>query len=107
MRYDTTLKQLFQTPPARLIVLLTGSPMMELLTVEYPAVKMRRPDLVLRLADGRIHHIELQSHNADNIGYRMFEYYASLWQQFGEPPVQTVLYVGRELLTMKGVVGSH
>ncbi len=63
MRYDTTLKQLFRTPPLRLLSLITGAQPAEFLTVDYPAVKMRRPDLVFRLPNGEIRHLELQSDN--------------------------------------------
>ncbi len=104
MRYDTTLKELFQTPPLRLLALLAGAPAVELLTVEYPAVKMRRPDLVYRLADGSVHHLELQGTNDAEMDWRMLEYYAPLARQFHCEPVQYVLYVGNAPLTMKGVI---
>ena len=47
MRYDTTLKELFHSPPQRLLQMLVGGEAKELLSVEYPAVSMRRPDLVV------------------------------------------------------------
>ena len=61
MRYDTTLKTLFQAPPQQLLRLLVGGQAQEMLTIEYPTVRMRRPDLVVRLTDGRLYHLELQS----------------------------------------------
>ena len=61
MRYDTTLKTLFQAPPQQLLRLLVGGQAREMLTVEYPTVRMRRPDLVVRLTDDRLYHLELQS----------------------------------------------
>lgn len=102
MRYDTTLKELLRTPPVKLIALLTGAPPVEMLTVEYPAVKMRKTDLVFRQPDGEIHHFELQSENDDTMDYRMLEYYPLICRQFGRPPQQTLLYVGAEPLKMKG-----
>jgi len=102
MRYDTTLKELFQTPPTRLLTLLAGATPVELLTVEYPAVKMRRPDLVYRLPDGEIHQLEVQSDNDEEMDWRMLEYYPLRWRQFQRPPVQQVLYVGSKPLTMTG-----
>ncbi len=102
MRYDTTLKELLRTPPVKLIELLTGAPPAELLTVEYPSVKMRKTDLVFRQPDGEIHHFELQSENDDTMDYRMLEYYPLICRQFGRPPLQTLLYVGAGPLKMKG-----
>lgn len=61
MPYDTTLKTLFQIPPQQLVRLLVGGQVQQQLTVEYPTVQMRRPDLVVRLTDGRLYHLELQS----------------------------------------------
>jgi hypothetical protein len=104
MRYDTTLKELFQTPPLRLLSLLAQAPVVELLTVEYPAVKMRRPDLVYRLPDGAIHQLELQSENDEAMDWRMLDYYPPLYRQFEREPIQYVLYVGKAPLKMKGVI---
>ncbi|MBI3653391.1 MAG: DUF4351 domain-containing protein [Acidobacteria bacterium] len=100
MKYDTTLKELFQSPPRRLLELLVGAQPVELLTVEYPAVRMRKPDLIARLSDGRIHHLELQSENDDDMNWRMLEYYAPIFKLTGLQPVQTVLYVGDKPLRM-------
>ena len=47
-----------------------------MLTVEYPTVQMRRPDLVVRLTDGRLYHLELQSTNDPAMPWRMLEYLA-------------------------------
>jgi hypothetical protein len=104
MRYDTTLKELFQTPPLRLLSLLAKTPAVELLTVEYPAVKMRRPDLVYRLPNGAIHQLELQSENDGAMDWRMLDYYPPLYRQFKREPMQYVLYVGKAPLKMKGVI---
>lgn len=100
MRYDTTLKTLFQAPPQQLLHMLVGSQASSLLTVEYPSVRMRRPDLVVRLTDGRLHHLELQSDNEAPMPWRMLEYYSLLYQTYGQPPVQHVLYVGAAPMTL-------
>lgn len=104
VRYDTTLKELFQAPPIRLLELIAGAQPIELLTVEYPAVKMRRPDLVFRLPNGEMRHIELQSGNDHAMDWRMLEYYPLLYRQFGGEPVQQVLYVGPGRVRMKGEI---
>ncbi|NJO18366.1 MAG: DUF4351 domain-containing protein [Thioploca sp.] len=100
MNYDITLKDLFQNIPQRLLQLLVSSQATELLTVEYPAVKMRRPDLVARLTDGRLYHLELQRDNDATMVWRMLEYYLLITQTFNQTPFQQVLYVGKAPLAM-------
>ena len=99
-RYDTTLKTLFQAPPQQLLRLLVGGQAREMLTVEYPTVRMRRPDLVVRLTDGRLYHLELQSDNDAAMPWRMLEYYGLLYQRYGQQPLQHVLYVGERPMTL-------
>ena len=100
MKYDATLKELLQAPPQKLLHLLTGQEASELLTVEYPTVQMRRPDLVVRLADGSLFHLELQSGNDAEMPRRMLEYYVLLWRQYGQRPRQRLLYVGAGRMNM-------
>ncbi len=104
MRYDTTLKELFRTPPLRLLSLIAGAQPVEFLTLDYPAVKMRRPDLVFRMASGEIRHMELQSDNDLAMDWRMLEYYPLIYRQFGSEPVQQVLYVGPGRVRMKAEI---
>lgn len=96
-----TLKELYQSPPVKLLEMIAGAQPIELLTVEYPAVKMRRPDLVFRLPTGEVRHIELQSDNDRAMDWRMLEYYPLIYRQFGCEPVQQVLYVGPGRVSMK------
>lgn len=98
MQFDTTLKELFQTLPYRLLEQLCGSQVVELLTVEQPSVKARRPDLVARLASGRILHLELQGDDEAGMPWRMLEYYAPLRRTHDQPPWQIVLYLGERQL---------
>jgi len=99
-RYDTTLKTLFQAPPQQLLRLLVGGQAREMLTVEYPTVRMRRPDLVVRLTDGRLYHLELQSDNDAAMPWRMLEYCGLLYEHYGQQPLQQVLYVGERPMTL-------
>jgi predicted transposase YdaD len=99
-RYDTTLKTLFQAPPQQLLRLLVGGQAREMLTVEYPTVRMRRPDLIVRLTDSRLYHLELQSDNDATMPWRMLEYYGLLYQRYGQQPLQHVLYVGERPMTL-------
>lgn len=63
MKFDITLKALLQKAPYHLLQILVNSQPQEVLTVEYPSVKDRRPDLVARLTDKRLYHLELQTSN--------------------------------------------
>ncbi len=87
-----------------MVELLTGQPPVELLTVEFPTVESRSADLVYRLPNGEVHQIELQSDNDETMDVRVLEYYPRIWRVFKRPPVQHVLYIGREPLKMRGRV---
>jgi len=94
MRYDLTLKDLFHNQPRRLLKLLTGCAGGRPLTVEYPEVRQRRPDLVLELDDGRLYHLEIQSGPDPEMPWRMLEYYTLIRRAHGRIPLQQILYVG-------------
>ncbi len=104
MHYDATLKEIFHGAPQRLLELLTGSRCSQVLTVEYPSVRVRRPDLVVRLENGRLFHLELQSSGDPAMPWRMLEYYFLLAQQFNEQPVQQVLYVGSQRSSLAAAI---
>lgn len=69
---------------------LVGIPVELPLATEYPAVRTRRPDMVARLADSRIYHLELQA-GPDR---RMLEYYLLLAEHHDTVVRQQVLLVG-------------
>ena len=94
MQFDTTLKELFLATPRGLVEQLTGGKVEAWLMNEQPSVKVRRIDLVARLTDGRILHVELQEDDDPNMPWRMLEYYAPLRLTYGQEPWQIVLYVG-------------
>jgi predicted transposase YdaD len=95
MKYDQTLKALFLSPPRRLIECLLGAPLAitEMLPTEYSTVQERRADLVARLEDGRLLHLELQS-TSEDISWRELDYYSLICRDHGQPPLQIVLYIG-------------
>lgn len=95
MQFDTTIKELLKAQPPRLLAMLVGAQISEMLTVEFPSVKMRRPDFVARLTDGRILHLEIQSEGED-MPWRMLEYYLLIRRAYGQPPTQIVLYIGEK-----------
>ncbi|MBI4850469.1 MAG: hypothetical protein HY819_01450 [Acidobacteria bacterium] len=98
MKYDTTLKELFQNLPEKLLELLIGkeAKIAELLPVEFPAVSAKRADLILRLTNGKIYHLELQSSNDEKMIWRMLEYFLLIYRQYQQAPIQIVLYVGNK-----------
>lgn len=96
MRYDIPLKDLFQQAPQQLVRLLTGCEAVEMLNVEYPSLKLRKPDLVVRLSNRQLYHLELQSRNDEDMLWRMLDYFLLIRQHYGIEPLQQVLYVGQE-----------
>ena len=72
-----------------------GQEAIELLTVEFPSVKKRFPDLVVRLQSKDIFHLELQSDPDEVMDWRTLEYYALIRQLYKKHRIiQRVLYVG-------------
>lgn len=72
-----------------------------ILNIELASVRLRKPDLLARLVNGALLHLELQADNDDEMDWRELEYYTLLYRQLGEPPVQYVLYFGTEPLRMR------
>jgi predicted transposase/invertase (TIGR01784 family) len=106
MHYDLTLKQIFHTIPQRLLKILTGRSGLEIMNAEYPTVKKRQPDLVLRLDDDTLFHLEIQSDNDDGMAWRMLEYYQLIYRHYQLPLSQMVLYVGNSNCKMPDKI-SH
>ncbi len=97
MHYDATLKSIFQTLPQRLLLLLAGQEATDLLPVEFSSVKRRLPDLVVRLRDASIFHLELQSSHDPDMAWRMLEYFLLIRGLYPSARiVQQVLYVGAD-----------
>ncbi|MBF0147254.1 MAG: DUF4351 domain-containing protein [Magnetococcales bacterium] len=93
-QYDTTLKDLFEKPPQRLLQILIGREAVELLPVEFASIQKRLPDLVFLLEDDSIFHLELQS-NSEGMDWRMLMYYSLIRQRYpSRVLVQKVLYIG-------------
>ncbi|ALG68727.1 Rpn family recombination-promoting nuclease/putative transposase [Beggiatoa leptomitoformis] len=96
MHYDITLKDLFQQLPKQLFQTLWGALPVELLNLEFSQTKQRRPDIIAKLANGQIHHLELQSDNDADMQWRELEYYSLIYQAYQIEPIQQVLYVGNK-----------
>lgn len=100
--YDITLKSLLQRQPGSGVLAgLTGLTINEWITTELPEVQTRRVDLLGRVPDGRLVHIELQSQNDPLMALRMAEYALAIYRGYGRLPVQMVLFVGQRRMRMK------
>ncbi|MBL8194708.1 MAG: DUF4351 domain-containing protein [Blastocatellia bacterium] len=99
MKYDIVLKELFQATSNRLVQLLVGENLqvVEQLNIEFAEVATRRADLVMRLSNGRIYHLELQSIDDEEMVLRMLEYYWLIFKQYRQIPLQQVIYVGNKV----------
>jgi len=98
--YDGPVKILIQGSGASLCQLQLG-PVVEWLNVDLPRTQNRRVDLLGRMPDGRLLHIELQSTNDGSMPFRMAEYALAIMRRYGQYPVQLLLYVGNQRLRMR------
>ena len=96
--YDRTLRELFHTVPKTLIKLVVGK---EILDISFPKVEERRVDLLARLEDGTLFHLEIQSTNDNSMPIRMLNYATLIYQSYHELPKQLVLYVGDRDIDIK------
>ena len=95
MRYDIPLKDLLWSGAPEFLRQLTGAPVAHLERMEYVLVR-RQPDLVARLTDGRLYHLEVHGKNSQRIPWRMLEYYVMIsGAHGGQAVLQQVLYIGQ------------
>ncbi len=92
--YDRTLRELFQDVPRALIKLLVDKEIKEVLETSFPKVEERRVDLLTRLEEDTLFHLEIQSINDTLMPKRMLKYASLIYENYGEFPFQMVLYVG-------------
>jgi len=98
-QYDTTFKSLFRSSNGVLTRLLFGE-VVDWPNIELPEVRNLRVDLLARCANGELRQLELQVNNDPKMPFRMLEYAVAIQRTLREPVVQTVLYAGRNPLTM-------
>ena len=72
--FDTVLKTLLYSSSNLILEQLVGAKIAEWLNVELPEVKQPRVDLLGRLTNGAVIHLELQSANDRLLPLRMAEY---------------------------------
>jgi hypothetical protein len=102
-QYDVSLKLLFHHSKGLLARRLFGGPVVEWVNVEQPKVTNLRVDLLARLEDGSLRHVEVQAKNDPDMGRRLAEYHLGFLRLLGQHVEQVVLYVGREPLRMSPV----
>jgi predicted transposase YdaD len=103
--FDVTFKLLFRHYRGVLSKLLFGD-VVEWPNVELPEVRNPRVDLLARCADGSYCHVEINMRNESNFDFRMLDYYVAARRVIGVHIRQTLLYIGREPLRIKGVFES-
>ena len=99
--YDRTLRELFQDAPKVLIKLLINKEIKEILETSFPKVEERRVDLLTRLEDDTLFHLEIQSINDSLMPKRMLKYASLIYENYDEFPKQMVLYVGDRNIKIK------
>ncbi|MEZ5401594.1 MAG: hypothetical protein R2729_18115 [Bryobacteraceae bacterium] len=105
--FGAALKELFEVDrPALLGTLARGMEVREFLNVEFPRVEMPRADVVMRMADRSILHVEFQSSNDNDIGYRQGNYCLMMTRRYRCRVRQVLIYVGRGRLTMEGLLDA-
>ena len=92
--YDRTLRELFHEVPTALIKLLVGKEIKEVLETSFPKVEERRVDLLTRLEDDTLFHLEIQSINDPRMPVRMLKYASLIYEHYEMFPRQMVLYIG-------------
>ena len=107
MKYDATLKELLQAGTPGLWSALGLQPPEELLTVEFPSVRMRKPDFLGRFDKGALIHLEVQGDNDSGMEWRELEYYLMIYRLLEQPPIQIVLYCGAAPMTMQSRIANE
>ena len=99
---DRIMKDLIQIDRPSLLYELTGGvKVREFLNVEFQHIIERRADVVARLEDDSLFHLEIQGQNNDAICYRMGIYCLLISEKYRLPVKQTVLYLGGPKMRMK------
>jgi len=97
---DAALKHLFSLGPTFVMDRMSGGvAVREYLNLELPAVLKRRVDMLSRLVDESVLHVEFQCRNDPRMGKRMAVYHALLAERYDEVR-SIVLYFGRAPLRM-------
>ncbi len=99
--YDLVIKDLFEKDCPTLLRQLTGgAAIIGVLTPEIPLIRKNVADLVFRLADGSILHVEFQARNDGRMCFREGIYGLGMAGKYNCDVKQVVLYAGRAPMRM-------
>jgi hypothetical protein len=102
VKYDNLLKTIFHDAMPTLLRVLGCAPVAEYLTVEFPARPKLVADVVARLTDGRILHLEFQLSNDPRMHWRCYHYFGAIQEQWDDSEIiQVVIYLGNAPMQMK------
>jgi len=106
--YDRSLREIFQNIPKKLITILTGQDIKEVLDISFPKVEERRVDLLAKLQDDTLFHLEIQSTNDKTMPKRMLKYLSLIYDKYDQIPLQVVLYIGEKQSSIKNtIIGNN
>jgi hypothetical protein len=83
-QYDVSLKLLFRHSKGLMARRLFGGRVTEWINIEQPKVTNIRVDLLARMQDGSLRHVEAQARNEKEMARRQAEYYLGLHRLLGE-----------------------
>ena len=102
MKYDNLLKTIFFDAMPMMLRALHCAPVAEYLSVEFPERPKMVADVVARLADGRILHLEFQLRNDPRMHWRCYHYFGAIQEQWEDAEIiQIVIYLGNGPVQMK------
>ncbi len=105
--YDRTLRDLFQDIPKGLVKLLSNKEAVEFLETKFPKVEEKEADLVVKLEDDTIFHLEIQSTDDKTMPKRMLQYALLIENIHGQFPLQSVLYIGEKEIEIKNSIKTE
>ena len=105
--YDRTLRDLFQDIPKGLVKLLSNKEAVEFLETKFPKVEEKEADIVVKLEDDTIFHLEIQSTDDKTMPKRMLQYALLIENIHGQFPLQSVLYIGEKEIEIKNSIKTE
>lgn len=105
--YDRTLRELFHDVPGTLVKLLSGQGIKEVLETSFPKVEERRVDLLARLEDDTLFHLEIQSVYDPLMPVRMLKYAVLIYEHYWVFPRQMVLYIGVKKIRLENKISRQ
>jgi len=104
--YDRSLRELFGEVPKTLIKLLIDKEIKEILDISFPKVEERKVDLLTRLEDNTLFHLEIQSTDDKTMPIRMLQYTSLIYEKYKQFPKQLVLYVGNKKIKINDSINE-